>query len=56
MKNFGADGWDVIQGQPTVSSCGTVQLFGGFNVFGANTYITKTFVNLPPHQKIRVKA
>ena len=32
-----------------------LEIFGGYNAFGENTTVYKSFV-LPPHTKIRIKA
>lgn len=55
IQNFNADGWEVVSGASQTSVCVGNQLFGGFNVFGANTYIKKTFSSLPVHQKLRIQ-
>lgn len=37
-----------------VSQCGALFLFGGFDIFGQGTSISKIFVNLPPHWSIQI--
>lgn len=36
------------------SMCGSTQIFGGFNLFGANAKVSRTYQNLPPHYKAKV--
>ncbi|CAD8164368.1 unnamed protein product [Paramecium octaurelia] len=48
------DGWTVTGGQPLATTCNGINLFGGYNVFGANTSVSKIF-SLPPHYYIYLK-
>ena len=51
-------GW-VAQGQLTetedlCSQCGYKQIFGGYEVLGANSKIIRTYSEVAPHNRLRV--
>ncbi|CAK70475.1 unnamed protein product (macronuclear) [Paramecium tetraurelia] len=48
-----ADNWVVVGAQPQITQCSTKTLFGGYNIFGAKTSITKT-IALPPHYQLNM--
>lgn len=50
-----ADGWNVVEANAQASTCGGVPLFGGFNLFGKGTKVSKS-VKLPPHYRLKVKS
>ena len=38
-----------------LTTCGKYTLVGGYNKFGANAYVERTFTSLPPHYSARVR-
>ncbi|CAK80488.1 unnamed protein product (macronuclear) [Paramecium tetraurelia] len=50
-----SDGWNVLNGIPQATSCGAVTLFGGYNLLAAGAVISKTFLNIPPHHKLKIQ-
>jgi len=47
--------WTIINGNsPYQSSCGSYNLFGGFNLFSDNTILYRNFTNLPNHYRFEM--
>jgi hypothetical protein len=45
--------WTVVGAtSPYITTCNGTDLFGGYGKFGANSYITKNFTDLPEHNMI----
>ena len=38
----------------TITDCGPYHIFGGYNTFGMNTFISIKYTNVVPHYKIRI--
>ena len=38
-----------------LSSCGSYNLVGGFNIFGNGSYVERNFSGLPPHYSARIR-
>lgn len=51
-----AEGWTAIKAKNVGSSnCGGVNIFGGYNMFGAGTSISRTFDNMKEHTSLWIK-
>ena len=47
--------WTIINGNsPYFSTCGTYNLFGGYNIFNDLTILQRNFTNLPSHYKFEM--
>ncbi|CAD8119230.1 unnamed protein product [Paramecium primaurelia] len=47
------EGWQVYNAPKSIGECNETKLFGGYEVFGNNTMITK-LISLPPHYAIMI--
>ncbi|EGR30872.1 hypothetical protein IMG5_122030 [Ichthyophthirius multifiliis] len=50
---WSVNGWSTKPDvNPKVSTCGPYQLFGGYNIFGSKTVVSKSYSDLPKHNRV----
>jgi hypothetical protein len=50
-----SEGWSVAGAKSAAYDCSGVKIFGGFDIFGAGTSLTKNIENLPLHNALQLR-
>ncbi|CAD8060428.1 unnamed protein product [Paramecium sonneborni] len=49
------EGWNLLEGKQKSFQCSGIVMFGGPNNVGSKAILSKTTINLPPHQRVMIK-